>query len=517
MRERGLKIISLLEIFLLLLLFVIQPKVLASSASASLSAGKTTLKVGESTSISVSISNTETYSLSINANGGNLGGNTSSADAFGEETSKTVLNANFSASTAGTYSISLSGTVASSDLNIVNISKSITITVIADTTPQENSGSSTNNNNNNSENTQNNSSNNSQPVTGAETSQDTNTPQSSSQNNNEATNINNSNNYLKSLSIGTGTLEPRFYRETTNYTVKFNDDFDFKNFNSINIYATAEDSKAKISGTGTISINDGENNIAIRVTAENGSVRTYNIKIDKPVKIQQSDMRLKTLEISTISKDNQIELAKLNQDFDPEIFEYSINVGEDITDLDINANVEKQGIIVIVEGNKNLTIGENEVTIKLILQDDDSIQTTYKIKVNKAKSDENELINEETDDKIQNLQNDKKKRIIKGICILIGILFLIAIVLLILNKKMKNKGIPFVEYENDDDDDAYNGNEDYDDYDENQLEEKDAFSKKRIIRRKSKTEANEIDEDINEYNSEDIKEKKQKRTKGKHF
>ena len=43
--------------------------------------------------------------------------------------------------------------------------------------------------------------------------------------------------------------------------------------------AEADDQKASVSGVGKIALNSGENNVEITITAENGMVRTYNIKI----------------------------------------------------------------------------------------------------------------------------------------------------------------------------------------------------------------------------------------------
>ena len=50
---------------------------------------------------------------------------------------------------------------------------------------------------------------------------------------------------------------------------------------SINIKATAEDSKSKVTGTGSHDINVGENNIEVVVTAENGSKNKINIKVTR--------------------------------------------------------------------------------------------------------------------------------------------------------------------------------------------------------------------------------------------
>lgn len=83
-----------------------------------------------------------------------------------------------------------------------------------------------------------------------------------------------SNNYLKSLSIDGYNIIPEFDKQTIDYEIS-------KEVleNNIKINAEADDSKASVSGIGDIILNSGENEIRIDVTAENGTVRTYTIKV----------------------------------------------------------------------------------------------------------------------------------------------------------------------------------------------------------------------------------------------
>ena len=83
-----------------------------------------------------------------------------------------------------------------------------------------------------------------------------------------------SNNYLKGLSIKGLKLTPEFDKQTIDYTIEEELDVD-----SIEISADLDDSRAKVSGTGTIKLKPGENNIRVDVTSENGIVRTYSIKV----------------------------------------------------------------------------------------------------------------------------------------------------------------------------------------------------------------------------------------------
>lgn len=85
-----------------------------------------------------------------------------------------------------------------------------------------------------------------------------------------------SNNYLKGISVKDLKLTPQFDKQTIDYTIEEELDVD-----AIEISADLDDSRAKISGAGIIKLEPGENNIRIDVTAENGTVRTYHIKVTK--------------------------------------------------------------------------------------------------------------------------------------------------------------------------------------------------------------------------------------------
>ena len=80
------------------------------------------------------------------------------------------------------------------------------------------------------------------------------------------------NNYLKSLSVEGAQLSPEFNKDTLEYTVELEPETKV-----IKVNATKEDSTASVSGTGDIEVHEGDNQINVVVTAQNGSVRTYVI------------------------------------------------------------------------------------------------------------------------------------------------------------------------------------------------------------------------------------------------
>jgi len=83
---------------------------------------------------------------------------------------------------------------------------------------------------------------------------------------------------LSSLTVSKGTLTPAFDPNTLNYTVNVTNDV-----SSITIDATANYSAAKVSGTGTYSLNVGNTIYPIKVTAEDGvTTETYNVTVICP-------------------------------------------------------------------------------------------------------------------------------------------------------------------------------------------------------------------------------------------
>lgn len=93
------------------------------------------------------------------------------------------------------------------------------------------------------------------------------------------TEVKSSDNYLINLQIDGYKLTPEFDKQTLEYTI----DGDIKT-NEININATPSNEKATINGAGIVKIEENKNEYRIDVTAENGSVRTYIIKLKETEK-----------------------------------------------------------------------------------------------------------------------------------------------------------------------------------------------------------------------------------------
>lgn len=83
------------------------------------------------------------------------------------------------------------------------------------------------------------------------------------------------NNNLSSLVVEGYELSTPFDKNTLEYTVSVPSDVE-----KITINATVEDKTASLIGTGEFEVSEGENKFEIKVTAQNGGLKTYTLKIN---------------------------------------------------------------------------------------------------------------------------------------------------------------------------------------------------------------------------------------------
>lgn len=127
------------------------------------------------------------------------------------------------------------------------------------------------------------------------------------------------NNYLSKLEVKGYGLSPKFDKQTQNYKAEIAaEDIDL---DTITIEAEADDSRAKVSGIGKIELNNGENNIRIDVTAENGTVRTYFINVNKEKSEEEK-------ETSANNEENTINNNENTENKDYEIIENILKIDQ---------------------------------------------------------------------------------------------------------------------------------------------------------------------------------------------
>lgn len=136
-----------------------------------------------------------------------------------------------------------------------------------------------------------------------------------------------SNNNLSSLTIEDYNLDKEFKKEVTEYSVVVENDV-----KKIKINAQLDDSSAKVEGTGEVEVKEGNNKIEIKVTAENGSTRTYTLNV--------TVKELNPIEV-TINKKKYTIIRKEGELEPPENYEKSsIKIGEEEVLCYINKNTK---------------------------------------------------------------------------------------------------------------------------------------------------------------------------------
>lgn len=234
---------------LLISVFVFNLNVLA--ASGNLSVSSSNVYVGDTFTVSANISGVAAWNVHVNSSGPVSGCSINEADTTvdASDTNKT-FSVTCTATGEGTITITLSGDITSADDDsATSISGSRSVIVSQKPTQPSNNNNSNNNNNNSTGNSNN------------------------TNKSNQVVDNKSNNNNIKSLDIDGYELTKI---DNNNYTLSVS-----YGITSINVKATAEDSKAKISGIGNHKLNVGDNNIEIIVTSESGAENKINIKVTR--------------------------------------------------------------------------------------------------------------------------------------------------------------------------------------------------------------------------------------------
>lgn len=143
----------------------------------------------------------------------------------------------------------------------------------------------------------------------------------------------------------------------------------------IEVYAKAMDSKAQITGTGMIELEEGKNELKIEVIAQNGTKKTYTIEVTRK---EEEKTTIEKFGLSTLS----VKGLNLTPGFMTGTYEYTVDLAEDLSSLEIEAKATDKDATVEIVGNENLQEGENTITI-LVQNEDTEESATYQITVNK--------------------------------------------------------------------------------------------------------------------------------------
>lgn len=410
-------LIIILNAFIILLLTV-----KSNAASLSISTSKSTVAPGESFTVTVKLNNGAGYVTS-------------------EGQTQWLDNSSFSytktAGSSGSVTVTASGTAADySTEKDQKVSASKTVKIVKPTSSS--GGNSSGNSGGNS----------SGGSTGGNSG------------NKPTTTTKSTDNTLSTLSIAEGQISPEFNKDVKEYslTVPYE-------VVELNVTATPNDSKAKVEIIGDKDLQEGENILTIRVTAEDGSVADYVVKVTKA----RIPLALKSLVIKYQNENGELVETALNPAFSFDVFEYSLEEMEYwVEKLSVEALPNIEGASIDVQGADNLQAGENTVTItaKISAEVAESEEPkeeiiTYTIKFNKKQEPT-------TMEKISNWYSQNERFVIigaLGVCVVF--LFGLSIYIIVDHNKYKHI-IARVKEEND-----FKSNKIFEEVSEEASEEKD--------------------------------------------
>ena len=436
------KIVSV--IFAIILVFVI--KNYSNAASATIQCSDI-IDVGTPILISVNGSGVQ-WSLKLKVNGQQIASNSEFENVEGNKS--IAFSGNYTPTSEGTLTVTLEGSVTeASDGSTIKNFASKTITVKAKEQQNEGGGNTGNSNQSGQTNPG------GQPAT----------PEKSK----VAT--------LSNLGIRPNDFSG-FKPNTYSYTTEVPNDVE-----KIEVYASKGHSGQTISGTGTNkTLKVGENKFNVTVTAEDGkTTKTYTINVirkeaevkpnqeepnenepDKNESDEETNEKPEEPEEAFGLSELTIEGLKLKPQFKTDVYEYTLELKEDLEKLNITALSTHADTNIEITGNENLVEGENVITIivKIVDKENGIYDTiaTYQIVVNKITS--KEVVED-------NSKQDKMEKII--IVSTAGVAILIIILIFVIAKIRKQKRVY---------DDEYNTYNDIGNYEEKTMETKEIVEDK---------------------------------------
>lgn len=165
-------------------------------------------------------------------------------------------------------------------------------------------------------------------------------------------------------------FDKKFDKDVSTYKISVE-----ANVDAVQVSAEAEDGCTVYTGEGKHKLKSGKNEIQVVVKVKDQQeTQKYVITVIKA----EADTTLKTLEINGLA---------LNEVFKSDKYEYTMNVDYSFNKLDVIAKANSSDAKIIIEGNDNLVVGENIITVRVEVNNDYS---TYKIVAKKSAEDNHE-------------------------------------------------------------------------------------------------------------------------------
>ena len=250
------------------------------------------------------------------------------------------------------------------------------------------------------------------------------------------------NSKLQNLRLSIEGMVPDFNKDIYNYYLIVNE-----NVNNIEVLTIGENNNSEIVITGNENLKDGLNEIEIKVISEDKTNNSeYIINVTKTNNIEDANTNLETLAIQDFL---------LYPSFDNNITNYNVEVSSTTDNINLLAIPEDEEASIEIKKSDTLQEGNNEIIITVIAKNNytkkDYIINVYKrnndeeLKYQEEQKENQESLNEilektsitiQSNDKQENNKEQNEMR--NSIFYIIGIILIFTIILLI-NKKLKNK------------------------------------------------------------------------------
>ena len=179
----------------------------------------------------------------------------------------------------------------------------------------------------------------------------------------------NSNPLLSNIEIDGYTFNEEFSPTNYEYYLKIP-----KDVTSLDLNVTPQESTTNYRISGNRNLVKVNNTITIHSVAENQTTRDYYIYVTKHL---SSNNYLKDIKLNT---------GTLNEAFNKETLEYTMDVSSDVDSIDVTGILDDSSSIIKGNGTYYLSTGVN--VIKLIVQSETEEERTYTITINKDKNDD---------------------------------------------------------------------------------------------------------------------------------
>ena len=169
-------------------------------------------------------------------------------------------------------------------------------------------------------------------------------------------------NTLKSLSLTDCTLSPTFSSSTTSYTCTV-----ANSVTSTTVAAATSSSVATLTGTGSKTLNVGDNTLNIVVTSQSGSTKTYSVKVHR----KSNDANLSSLSVTGYT---------ISPTFSNNTTAYTLTVPNATSSITVNASKSNTYASISGTGSKTLNVGSNAIKVTVTAEDGNTKAYTITVK-----------------------------------------------------------------------------------------------------------------------------------------